>query len=287
MMETENTAVVQNISEKQAFRGEGVSDQDVCDLSVRAGEILLENGAELFRVEDTIRRINRAYGIRSSRDFVLSNGIFLTAGSDDEGYYARVQHIPLSSSHLDRVAAVNQLSREITEGRHTVPEANAILDRIRQMPEKGKMAADSGFRRRKRCFLYPLFGNISGYVGDFFVRRDPLPAFDVSASPPDVQDRAQYPLRNGGLGLLGSFLEAGTGGKPLGDHHRFDHSVGAGTGVYHRDPRPLERRLYRRVGADIGRASDDLFDRARRRDHDVGDSRADRRNASRIREGRR
>ena len=141
-METKNTAAVQNRPEdppeKQAFRGEGVSDQDVCDLSVRAGEILLENGAELFRVEDTIRRINRAYGIHSSRDFVLSNGIFLTAGSDDEGYYARVQHIPLSSSHLDRVAAVNQLSREITEGRHTVPEANAILDRIRQMPEQGK-----------------------------------------------------------------------------------------------------------------------------------------------------
>ena len=63
-METENTAAVQNRPEdppeKQAFRGEGVSDQDVCDLSVRAGEILLENGAELFRVEDTIRRINRA-----------------------------------------------------------------------------------------------------------------------------------------------------------------------------------------------------------------------------------
>ncbi len=121
-----------------APRGEGVTDQDICDLSLRAGQLLLENGAELFRVEDTIRRINRAYGIRSARDFVLSNGIFLTAGSDEEGYYARVQHIPLSSSHLDRVAAVNQLSREISDGKHTVPEANAILEEIRQMPEKNR-----------------------------------------------------------------------------------------------------------------------------------------------------
>ena len=124
--------------EKTVFRGHGVRDQDVCDLALYAGHILLESGAELFRVEDTIHRILRAYGIHSENAFILSNGIFLTAGSDREGSYARVQHIPISSSHLDRVAAVNQLSREISEGRHTVYEARSILEQIRQMPEKKK-----------------------------------------------------------------------------------------------------------------------------------------------------
>lgn len=138
------------------FRGEGVSDQDVCELAMYAGHILLENGAELFRVEDTIRRINEAYGIRSADTFVLSNGIFLTAGSEHEKYFAKVQHIPLSSSHLDRVVAVNQLSREITQGRHTVDEARAELDRIRQMPakKKGWQILASGMGCGAFCYLF-------------------------------------------------------------------------------------------------------------------------------------
>ena len=114
--------------EKPVFRGHGVRDQDVCDLALYAGHVLLESGAELYRVEDTIHRILHAYGIYSENAFVLSNGIFLTAGSEREGAYARVQHIPISSSHLDRVAAVNQLSREISEGKHTVYEARSVLE---------------------------------------------------------------------------------------------------------------------------------------------------------------
>ncbi len=73
------------LEEKIARRGENVSDQAVCELALYAGHILLESGAELFRVEDTIRRINDAYGIESDNAFVLSNGIFLTAGSGAGG----------------------------------------------------------------------------------------------------------------------------------------------------------------------------------------------------------
>ena len=45
------------LEEKIARRGENVSDQAVCELALYAGHILLESGAELFRVEDTIRRM--------------------------------------------------------------------------------------------------------------------------------------------------------------------------------------------------------------------------------------
>ena len=43
-----------------ADRGMGVSDQDVSELALYAGHILLESGAELSRVEDTIKRIHDA-----------------------------------------------------------------------------------------------------------------------------------------------------------------------------------------------------------------------------------
>ena len=113
-------------------------DKEVMELALQAGHILLENGAEIFRVEETMDRICRHYGLESGSAFVLSNGIFATAGDEKEHFFAKVQHIPVSGAHLNRVAAVNQLSREISQGRLSLPEARKALEDIRVMPGKKK-----------------------------------------------------------------------------------------------------------------------------------------------------
>lgn len=132
----------------------------VMEVAMQAGHILLENGAEIFRVEETIDRICRYYGISSGNAFVLSNGIFATTGSEREQYFARVQHIPVSGVHLNRVAAVNQLSREIEEGKYTIEEVRHCLDLIRTMPGKTKRMQILASGIGSGCFCY-LFG------GDF------------------------------------------------------------------------------------------------------------------------
>lgn len=137
-------------------------DSDACDnkrvmeLALQAGHILLENGAEIFRVEETMDRICHYYGSESGNAFVLSNGIFMTAGSERENFFAKVQHIPVSGTHLDKVAAVNQLSREIEQGMHTLDSAEAELERIRTMPGKRKWVqiAASGLGSAAFCYLF-------------------------------------------------------------------------------------------------------------------------------------
>ena len=52
----------------------------VLDAAMEAGHILLQNGAEISRVEETMERICRHYGVESGEFFVLSNGIFTTGG---------------------------------------------------------------------------------------------------------------------------------------------------------------------------------------------------------------
>ena len=52
---------------------------EVCSVllvSMEAGKIMLENGAEIFRVEDTMKRIAASFGVNDENFFVLSNGIF-------------------------------------------------------------------------------------------------------------------------------------------------------------------------------------------------------------------
>lgn len=71
---------------EQEQRGTKILSQaeqrEVLEIAMQAGHILLENGAEIFRVEETIDRICRHFGIESASSFVLSNGIFTTSGNE-------------------------------------------------------------------------------------------------------------------------------------------------------------------------------------------------------------
>ena len=61
---------------------EQVNFSEVLEVAAEAGHILLENGAEISRVEDIMSRIASHYGVDSGSFFVLSNGIFTTGTVD-------------------------------------------------------------------------------------------------------------------------------------------------------------------------------------------------------------
>ena len=86
---------------------------EVLEVASEAGHILLENGAEISRVEDTMERISSHYGVNSGHFFVLSNGIFTTSSASK---YANVEFIPLRGIQLSKVVAVNRLSFDIAAG---------------------------------------------------------------------------------------------------------------------------------------------------------------------------
>ncbi|MBS4982604.1 threonine/serine ThrE exporter family protein [Hungatella hathewayi] len=130
--------------------------REVMEVAMQAGHILLENGAEIFRVEETIGRICRHFGVETVNVFIMSNGIIVTAGDEKEQYFAKVEHIPVRGSSLNRVAAVNQLSREIEENRYSIGEVKDCLDSIQQMPGKSKrmMTLAAGIGSAAFCYIY-------------------------------------------------------------------------------------------------------------------------------------
>lgn len=88
----------------------------IFEVAGMAGDILLRSGAEISRVDETMRRIACAYELENVSTFVLSNGIFLTSEVAGSNHQVRVRHIPLAGARLDRIDAVNGLSREIELG---------------------------------------------------------------------------------------------------------------------------------------------------------------------------
>lgn len=143
--------------------------QEVLLLALRAGKILLENGAEIFRVEDTVYRICRQWGLHSASAFVLSNGIFLTCGDETEPQFSRVLQIPVNNANLNRVALVNELSRRIGEGRCTLEEARQELARIEHLPGFPRSLQITAAGVAAFCFSYMLGGNLRDCICTIFI----------------------------------------------------------------------------------------------------------------------
>lgn len=95
-----------------------VDQEQALQLATEAGHILLENGAEISRVEETMERIAAAYGVEDESFFVLSNGIIATGQ-----HYARAEFIPIKGTQLSRVVEVNQLSRDVERQHPAGPSA--------------------------------------------------------------------------------------------------------------------------------------------------------------------
>lgn len=85
------------------------------DIAMLAGEILLENGAEVSRVHVTISHVLESFGITDYNIYVLSNGIFATVEETGENPAHSIRYATLGSINFERIMQVNDISRHISE----------------------------------------------------------------------------------------------------------------------------------------------------------------------------
>ena len=89
-----------------------MSRQDkILDLATSAGCVLLESGAEVYRVEDTICRICYNFKMDSAESFCMPTGIFTSATYENKNY-TKVIRIKKRSTDLAKIDMINQLSRD-------------------------------------------------------------------------------------------------------------------------------------------------------------------------------
>ncbi len=92
--------------------------------------IMLSNGAEVSRTEDTLMRIASHYGLGNAEFFVLTNGVLSSAQDENGNASGRVKFIPANKACLVKVIEINQLSREICNGNYTLSEVKKEIERI-------------------------------------------------------------------------------------------------------------------------------------------------------------
>lgn len=106
----------------------------ILELSFQMGETLLVNGAEISRVQETMERVAKAYHVDKFDVYVLTNAIFANGVEGGVARSTALKHIPSTTIHFGRISAVNQLSREIVQGKYTVEEASERLQEIKELP---------------------------------------------------------------------------------------------------------------------------------------------------------
>lgn len=146
-----------------------VNVKKVVDLALEAGRILLKNGAEIFRVDETMTRICRRFHVEYVDTFILSHAIFISAENGMEETYTKVKQVPLSSSHLGIVAEVNELSREISEGLVSIEEAVRRLKEIDRIPEKRGYFQVLAAGTASGCYGYFLGASALESMAAFFI----------------------------------------------------------------------------------------------------------------------
>lgn len=114
------------------------SEDDVkklLEICITTAHLLIKNGAEAYRVEDTIYRICKTCNNLDSIDvFSISTAVIITLGFNGEKYSVVVRESKISIG-LDVINAVNQVSRDFNEGNMSL---DSVLYRLKYIEKNLK-----------------------------------------------------------------------------------------------------------------------------------------------------
>ncbi|MDW8565701.1 threonine/serine exporter family protein [Staphylococcus shinii] len=105
------------------------SSQDKITMSVIliAGKILLSSGAEIARVEDTMKRMALCMGYNNSQGYVINNFINFSLS---ENHDTRIVRINKNATNLLKIFQVNSISRQLTNNNISIHQAYNLLSNI-------------------------------------------------------------------------------------------------------------------------------------------------------------
>ncbi|UTC88445.1 threonine/serine exporter family protein [Treponema denticola] len=97
-------------------------------IALAAGELLIKNGAEMHRTEETILRICSSHGITGLAVFITPTVILI--GNDKKEGSTYIKNIKVRGSNIHKISLVNEFSRNFTQGKISENEALEILKNI-------------------------------------------------------------------------------------------------------------------------------------------------------------
>ncbi|WP_297637453.1 threonine/serine exporter family protein [uncultured Clostridium sp.] len=137
-------------------------------LSTQAGKLMLQSGAETYRVEETICRICESYEIDKAESFVTPTGIMVSICSNNQTF-SLVTRIPSRGVDLHRIERINALSRYISEAKPSFDFIEAELELIQEEKRYSNTMTILFSALAAACFSYLFGGNYRDFIVTFFI----------------------------------------------------------------------------------------------------------------------
>ena len=138
------------------------------NISTLAGKIMLESGAETYRVEETIVRIGLSFGVDDAESFVTPTGI-ITSLTKDSTTVTLVRRITSRGVYLNKIDLINNLSRQVQAQSMTIDELNTELINISQSDRYSAALTLFSSCAAAGCFALMFGGNIKDFFAAFII----------------------------------------------------------------------------------------------------------------------
>ena len=98
-----------------------------------AARLILENGGETYRVEETVTRMGHAFGFEEVEAFAVPSGIFISYRKGDGNIETAVKRVRKGPNDLTRVDEVNAISRQMEAEKLSCEE---VMKRLRAVENR-------------------------------------------------------------------------------------------------------------------------------------------------------
>lgn len=138
------------------------------DCFLLAGRIMMESGAETYRVEDTMIRMAVSQNMVNSHCFVTPTGIMFSPSEELATRFVRINN---RSTDLERVALINSVSRKLVSGEYTLQQAYDEMMIIDQTNYRTSVWIQTlAASVASACFFILLGGELVQYSFSFYNR---------------------------------------------------------------------------------------------------------------------
>ena len=111
----------------------------ILDVCSGIGRLMLENGAETYRVEDTVYRVAVNYGMQGVSVFSVPTALIITVQDQTGEEYTRLHRVKEQRSDLGIIAEANNLSRKIAATDISPNDALTEIDRLNRQESSYNM----------------------------------------------------------------------------------------------------------------------------------------------------
>ncbi|WP_373898558.1 threonine/serine exporter family protein [Haloimpatiens sp. FM7315] len=145
-----------------------MNTNELIKVAAEAGKIILENGGETYRVEETISRICKAYGEKSIESFVTPTGIVLSISTATKNL-SIVKRIKSRTVDLEKINRVNDLSRKVCANWIPLDQLREELRKINDTPRYKESTSLLFASLAASSFTLLFGGNIMDAIPSFFI----------------------------------------------------------------------------------------------------------------------